>query len=232
LLKRHINLLYRPNLGKLEILVFTRRFRCRALNPHLEFLRSRRTVRAFEDRGVPLELVLKALEAATWAPSAHNSQPWRFVVLGKGGVRGRLVEAMSSRFMEDLLRDGVPEAEAKLMVESSAERLLRAPLLVLFCLVKSDLEEYPDERRRWAELVMGIQSVASAVENFLLALHALGLAGCWRCAPLFCPDVVKEVLSLPSDYEPQAIVEVGYPAEKPQMPSRRPLSEVLRLVDV
>jgi len=50
----------------------------------LELLRSRRTVRVFEERDVPLELVMKALEAATWAPSAHNSQPWRFVVIGKG----------------------------------------------------------------------------------------------------------------------------------------------------
>jgi len=198
----------------------------------LELLRARRTVRVFEKREVPLDLLLRALEAATWAPSAHNSQPWRFIVIGKGETRKRLIEAMSRRFLEDLLKDGVPKDEAELIVSNSTERFMKAPLLVLFCLAKSDLETYPDEKRSKAEWIMGIQSVASAIENFLLALHALGLAGCWRCAPLFCQEEVKGVLELPEDYEPQAIIEVGYPAEKPEMPSRKPLSEVLRLIDV
>jgi len=198
----------------------------------LELLRGRRTVRVFEERDVPLELVMKALEAATWAPSAHNSQPWRFVVIGKGEVRKRLVDVMSSKFMDDLVKDGVPKSEAELIVSASRERFMRAPLLVLFCLARGDLERYPDERRSRAEWIMGVQSVASAIENFLLALHALGLAGCWRCAPLFCQEEVREVLGLPEDCEPQAIVEVGYPAERPEMPPRRPLNEVVRLVDL
>ncbi|MDI9619318.1 MAG: nitroreductase family protein [Candidatus Nezhaarchaeota archaeon] len=197
----------------------------------LALLEGRRTVRLFEDREVPRNLLVRALEAATWAPSAHNSQPWRFTVIGKGEARRRLVESMSLRFMEDLLNDGVPRSEAELIVSASKERFTRAPALVLFCLARGDLEDYPDERRRSAERIMGVQSLAAAIENFLLALHALGLAGCWRCAPLFCPGEVKAALGLPEDHEPQAIVEVGYPAERPEKPARRPLSEVLRLVD-
>lgn len=198
----------------------------------LKLLRNRRTVRVFEDRDVPLSLVTKALEAATWAPSAHNSQPWRFIVIGKGEVRRRLVEAMSKKFMSDLLNDRLPPDEAESIILSSAERFMKAPVLVLFCLAKEDLEKYPDERRSKAEWIMGVQSVAAAIQNFLLALHALGLAGCWRCAPLFAQEEVKEILKLPEDHEPQAIVEIGYPAEKPEMPMRKLLSQVLKLVDV
>ena len=128
----------------------------------LELLRARRTVRVFEKREVPLDLLLRALEAATWAPSAHNSQPWRFIVIGKGETRKRLIEAMSRRFLEDLLKDGVPKDEAELIVSNSTERFMKAPLLVLFCLAKSDLETYPDEKRSKAEWIMGIQSVALA----------------------------------------------------------------------
>ncbi|MEM2214912.1 MAG: nitroreductase family protein [Candidatus Nezhaarchaeales archaeon] len=195
-----------------------------------ELLRTRRTVRVFEDRDVPTSLVVRALEAATWAPSAHNSQPWRFIVIGKGEVRKRLINVMSEKFMRDLLNDGVPRDEAENIILSSTERFMKAPILVLFCLAKEDLEKYPDEARSRAEWIMGIQSVAAAIQNFLLALHALGLAGCWRCAPLFAQEEVKEVLKLPEDYEPQAIVEVGYPAEKPGMPKRKPLSQVIRLI--
>jgi len=62
----------------------------------------------------------------------------------------------------------------------------------------------------------------------LLAAHALGLGACWFCAPLFCPDVVKKVLRLPSDLEPQALITLGFPAEEPKPPPRKPLSEVVR----
>jgi coenzyme F420-0:L-glutamate ligase/coenzyme F420-1:gamma-L-glutamate ligase len=46
--------------------------------------------------------------------------------------------------------------------------------------------------------------------------HALGLGACWMCAPLFCQRTVREVLSLPDDYEPQGVVTLGYPAEERQ----------------
>ncbi len=193
----------------------------------LRVLRERRSVRALEQRPVPRELLLKVLDAARWAPSAHNAQPWRFVVITDDKVKLALAKAMGEAWERDLLSDGVPGEVARALVEESIRRFRRAPVLVLACLTMEDMHEYPDERRRRAEHAMAVQSVAAAVQNLLLAAHVLGLGACWYCAPLFCQEVVREVLGLPGHVEPQALVALGFPAESPEPPPRKPLEEVV-----
>ena len=75
-----------------------------------------------------------------------------------------------------------------------------------------------------------LQSVAMAVQNLLLAAHALGLGACWMCAPLFAPEIVRDVLQLDADWEPQALVTVGFPAEA-KAKTRAPLETVVRFID-
>ena len=65
-----------------------------------------------------------------------------------------------------------------------------------------------------------------AVQNLLLAAHAMGLGACWRCAPLFCGETVIDTLKLPQHWHPQALVTLGYPDEDGKTPSRLSLSEV------
>jgi nitroreductase len=70
---------------------------------------------------------------------------------------------------------------------------------------------------------MAVQGTAMAVQNLLLAAHVAGLGACWMGAPLFCPDTVGETLDLPADWEPQALITLGWPAETRQK-DRFPLS--------
>ena len=189
-------------------------------------IRGRRTVRRFLRRPVEKELLERILEAATWAPSAHNAQPWRFYVLTDPDVKKRLAEEMAEVWGRDLERDGVPLEERRSLTSESVERITEAPVAVVACMTMRDMDRYPDERRMMAERTMAVQSVAAAVQNMLLATHGLGLGACWMCAPLFCPDVVRRVLGMPEDVEPQALILIGYPAEEPEPPKRRPLSEV------
>ncbi|MBP8973395.1 MAG: nitroreductase family protein [Anaerolineae bacterium] len=74
---------------------------------------------------------------------------------------------------------------------------------------------------------MAVQSVALAVQNMLLLAHAQGLGACWLCALLFCPDVVRETLELPPDWEALALLTVGYPAEA-RSKDRAPLETKVR----
>ena len=69
---------------------------------------------------------------------------------------------------------------------------------------------------------MAVQSVALACQNLLLAAHAHGLGGCWMCAPLFAPDIVRSALALPESWQPQALITLGYPAEARES-TREPL---------
>lgn len=196
----------------------------------MKVIRGRRSVRRFRSVRPGRELVLKVLEAAVWAPSAHNSQPWRFILVDEFEVRRRLADRMAGAWLRDMRRDGVPEVEALGRVKSETyERILEAPLLILVCLDTTKLHTYPDERRQAAERTLGVQSVAAAVQNMLLAAYTLGLGSCWLCAPLFCKDEVREVLEIPEYVEPQAMVVAGYPAEEPEPPQRSPLRSVVFL---
>ena len=90
------------------------------------------------------------------------------------------------------------------------------------------MDRYPDEKRSQAEHIMAVQSVAAAIQNILLAVHAEGLGACWCCAPLFCQEAVRRVLKLPPTLEPQALITIGPPAESPPPPSRHPLKRIMR----
>ena len=192
------------------------------MNETLETIQARRSIRRYQKREVPRELLNTLLEAARWAPSAHNRQPWRFAVMEAGRVKEPLAGAMGERLRADLQRDGVAPELIEKDAARSYQRITSAPVVIVVCVTMRDMDSYADERRNRAEYLMATQSVAMATQNLLLAAHTLGLGACWMCAPLFCPDVVRDVLDLPEDWQPQALITLGYPAEAREK-TRRPL---------
>jgi len=175
----------------------------------LGFLRSRRSSKMIGSGNIPFEDVVKVVEAGTWAANAHNAQPWRFIVVKDTEIKEKLLEEMGKEWLKDLMGDGLDIDKAKKIVEHANARSRRAAYLIIACLVMKDMDVYWDSRRWSLEYLMAVQSVAAAVQNMLLAIHALGHGGCWRCSPLFAPDAVKRVLALPDDCEPMAMVEIG-----------------------
>ncbi len=188
----------------------------------LDLLRTRRSVRRYDGRPVPQALIEGLLEVAIWAPSAHNRQPWRFVMVATPEARLQLATAMGARFRADLTADGVAADEIERRVRRSYKRVTGAPAVILVGLSMEHMDRYPDARRQDCERLMAVQSVAAAIQNLLLAAHAYGLGACWTCAPLFCPDVVREALGLPADFVAQALITLGWPAESPTT-TREPL---------
>jgi coenzyme F420-0:L-glutamate ligase/coenzyme F420-1:gamma-L-glutamate ligase len=182
----------------------------------LDLIRTRRSIRRYTRDAVPADVVEQLLTAATWAPSAHNRQPWRFVVIADGQTKHRLAAVMGDQLRRDLAADGRSPEFIERDVGRSFARLTGAPLLILINLTMADMDIYPDEHRARNEAVMATQSTAMAGQNLLLAAHALGLGACWVCAPLFCPTIVRETLDLPADWQPQGLITLGYPAEEKQ----------------
>ncbi|MBM4424959.1 MAG: nitroreductase family protein [Chloroflexi bacterium] len=185
-----------------------------------ELIRSRRSIRRYEGRPVPAEIIERVLLAAVWAPSAHNRQPWRFVVITNDSIKSALASAMGERLRADRLADGDPPTRVDADVSRSRARITSSPAVIVLCLSMANMDSYPDTRRKKAEYTMAAQSTAMAAQNLLLAAHAEGLGACWMCAPLFCPDAVAAVLSLPADWEPQALITLGYPADDGKPASR------------
>ncbi len=196
----------------------------------LTWLTSRRSIRRYTADPVPDTLINQLLTAASWAPSAHNRQPWRFAVLRHAAAKERLARAMGQKLRADLTADGAPNDLIEKDVGRSYQRITSAPLLVLLCLTMQDMDQYPDENRQHNEWIMAVQSTALAGQNLLLAAHALGLGACWMCAPLFAPDVVRQTLDLPADWQPQALITVGFPAET-KTKTRLALTTLARFID-
>jgi len=164
------------------------------------------------------------LDLARWAPSAHNAQPWRIIVIDDDAVKERLATAMGRAWLSDMFKDGVPRSKAEEIVKvESWQRITESPVVLIACLSMEDMHKYSDRRRQKAEYLMGVQSVAAYIQNLLLLAHYYGLGACWVCAPLFCQNTVRKALGLPHEIEPQAMVIMGYAAENPEPPPRKPL---------
>lgn len=184
-----------------------------------DIVKQRRSIRKYLPKPVQKEVILEVLMAAGCAPSAHNSQPWRFIILQDASVKRRLADAMAEAWAKDLQRDGIKVESDKLT--ERVERFATAPVLILACLTMGDLRKFPDSERQMCERDLAVQSFGAALQNLLLAAHAKGLGACWFCAPAFCKETVRKILKIPDAVEPQAFVAMGYPAEKPQVPIKK-----------
>jgi len=164
-----------------------------------EAIKGRRSIRAFTSEPVSDEEVMRLIDAARWAPSAGNIQPWEFVVVRDAKIkRGLSVAALDQTFIEE------------------------APVVIVVC--ANQVQSSRGYGSRGVQLYC-LQDTAAATQNMLLAAHALGLATCWVGA--FQEEEARKVLNIPSGVRPVAIVPVGHPAEKPMARSKRPLSEIV-----
>jgi F420 biosynthesis protein FbiB-like protein len=196
----------------------------------LEAIKTRRSVKQkFIDKPVPDGVLNQIIESATWAPSAHNSQPWSFVIIRDKSTKRKLAENMAVVWGRDLQLESKSENEHTTQTSSSIERISNAPVVLVVCLRTEHLRQYIGGRKYQCEHTMAIQSVAAAIQNLLLAAHALNIGSCWMCAPLFCQETVRETLGIPEHVEPQALVLLGYFEGSIEPPLRRQLSKVIHM---
>ncbi len=187
------------------------------------FLRTRRSIRRFRPDPVPAPVIEEILLTAAHAPSAHNTQPWRFVLVAPASAgRTRLAEALTSALRRDMTAAGAPAAEIEARLARSVRRINEAPVLILLC---RDVTAVRENKRQ--DEVMAIQSVANAATYLLLAAHAEDLGGNWICWPLYAQAETRAALDLPETWQPQAMLFLGYPDETPGEKALKPMEEVL-----
>jgi nitroreductase len=164
-----------------------------------EVIRRRRSVRAFERRAIPTETLEVVLEAANAAPSACNLQAYEIYVVTD--ERRRMALARAAR-------------------EQSF--LAGAPVVLVFCTHAARAAERCGER---GETLYSIQDATIACAFAMLAATARGLATVWIGS--FDAAEVARVAGAPGGVEPVAILPVGYAAEEPVEPPRRPLEDLV-----
>ena len=186
-----------------------------------DFLRSRRSVRRFKPDPIPDAVIERILTTATYAPSAHNRQPWRFVVIKNPDVKPRLAKTLTDKMRLDMQAEGAAESEIEKRVSNSLRRIDEAPVIIMLCRDVTDVRVNTPE-----ETIMNIQSTALAGLQLLLAAHAEGLGGNWICWPLYAAKEAQSVLDLPEKWEPQAMIIIGYSNEQPKQKELKPLNTI------
>jgi coenzyme F420-0:L-glutamate ligase/coenzyme F420-1:gamma-L-glutamate ligase len=191
-------------------------------------MKSRRSYKfPFKDKKVDRNIVNECIDIARWAPSAHNGQFWRYILIEKLEVREKLIKLMNQKLRNDLTNDGKSEDFIEFKLNKTRINFLNAPTLVLLCLDILELEKYPDKERLENEFILGVQSISSSATYLLLAFEMKKLAACWYCAPLFAKIIIKETLNLPESYVPMAFFTVGYPIKSVHAPPRKKLQEII-----
>jgi len=186
--------------------------------PYFELVGNQRAQRELKSDPVPEELIEKILEAGTHAPSAMNSQPWRFVVVQDPSVRQEIADGARAAW-EGFARDMTEDQTApgfKAVDRWAMKGLAEAPVIIVLC---GDTQLLPLEQ-------MG-SSIFPAAQNILLAANALGLGSLMSNLPIFAPGgTFAKALGLPEHVVPLATLPIGYPARKLGKPRRRPIGEV------
>jgi nitroreductase len=167
-----------------------------------EALQGRRSVRRYESRPVPREVILALLDAAEAAPSAGNLRARKYVIItGKEMAMSLAVAAYGQSQVET------------------------APLLIVVCAdVDRSASRYGDRGSLYA-----IQDADAATMCLLLAAHDMGLGACWNGA--FDDQIVRAALGLEEHILPVAILSIGWPAESPNVPPRRAAEELVSWVE-
>jgi len=165
----------------------------------LETIKNRHSVRTFQNIDLPQEVVDKLLDAARWAPSAGNVQPWAFVVVSSQNVKHNL--SLAAYHQKDLEE---------------------APIVIVVCADEKRAEERYGQK---GKTLFCLQDTAAATQNILLAAHSFGLGTCWIGA--FKEEEIKKIINAPKSMRPVVMIPVGYPKEVPQNRERRPLSEIV-----
>jgi nitroreductase len=169
------------------------------LDTVLETIKNRSSVRRYRSDSVSGELLDQIIEAARWAPSAGNLQPWHFYIVTAADQRRCLARAALNQ-----------------------DFVAAAPVCIVVC---AEPDRSAAHYRGRGRTLYCLQDTAAATQNILLAATAAGLGSCWVGA--FDEDRVAACLDLPPARIPVALVPLGYPAsESGKRPGRRLASEI------
>ncbi len=195
------------------------------MNETLKVIADRHSTRVFSSRAVSNDDLKSILDAANQAPSAHNQQSWRFVVIRGEKKKGlaALISANADRF---------PKTSAALL-RMAARSISNAPTVVAVAntgeLIKHGSRLFNIDIRLSGDFfrTMEIQSSSAAVQNLLIAATSLGLATVWLGIMFLIKDEILEYLNEPKG-EFMAVIAVGYPERETSSPAKRPLYKVVR----
>ena len=169
----------------------------------MEIIKERRSIRKYEEKDIPEELVNRVFDAVRWTPSWVNTQCWEIIVVKDKKIKEKL---------QDTISKGNPAAKS----------IVAAPVVLAVCGRLEKSGYYKDKVATkfgdWFMFDLGL-----ATQNLCLMAHHLGLGTV--IVGLFDHDRAKQILNVPAGYELVVLIPMGYPAKTPSAPKRREVEE-------
>lgn len=196
-----------------------------AANETLTTIYHRHSIRQFQDTPVEAALIKTILDAANQAPSAHNQQSWRFIVV-QDQKKHQLAQLVSRKAAEFL-------KPASSILRMAARSIVSAPVVIAVMntgtLIAHGTDLFKVEKDMGTDFfrTMEIQSSAAAVENLLLAVTSLGLGSVWLGILFLIKDDVLSFLG-EAQGEFMAVIPIGYPLREHEGPGKKALEYVVK----
>ena len=207
-----------------------------------KLIKTRRSIRKFQDKPVPEELLVKALELATWAPNGGNQQAWRFYIVTNKNLIRKMADAVKAKTE---LMAAWPEAEqfgdAVTRWRQNSDFFRNAPACIAvlmgkyssiadqILLKRGETDVIAREIRSFRELgKSSLQSTAAAITYICLLMHYFGLATTWMAGPLQAKKEIEKLLTVPPEWDFMGLIPVGYAAETPEGATRKPIQDVIQ----
>ncbi len=201
----------------------------------LQLVKSRRTIRRFKSAPVPDEYVDKIIEAARWAPSGFNLQPWEFVVIRDRKLKDTIVNWVHDYHKLIMKTESAREPWQRVPQRPSHDPEMdyrNAPVFILILGDTRTLKGLPMSMRHDLERMQTIyaSTLANAYLYMALAAQTLGLASEWvsSVATAYPHCLVKDLLGIPPEMEIYDMMALGYPAYK--LTSRKLLRDKEKMV--
>lgn len=198
----------------------------------LKLVRGRRSIRKFRRDPLPKEVLRRIIEAASWAPSASNRQNWEFRVVTSSPVKERMRDVVRSRWESVLDRSGSDVIREELQKYISMfDWFSHAPALIIISAKRPESFLYHILGDTAGDVAGTEISAAMAAQNLMLAAHASGIGSCCVTGPLAAQEELKELLEMGKARKIVCLIALGYPAEQPEVPLRKPVEKILTLIE-
>ena len=184
-------------------------------------IKDRRSCRSFSSEPIGQETIEKILDAAIWAPSPLNSQPWEFHVITNNDIKEKIFSEANR------CRDWALEKSGwKWLGGYKADFLKTAPVIIAVVgdPTKTGVDMFQDEGK------VGYQhACAAAIQNIHLAAHAMGLGSLWFT--FFDKKPIREILGIGPEKTPLALVCIGKPDREPPPVTRKDVKGKITYLD-
>lgn len=189
----------------------------------LELAKKRRSIRVFEDKDVSNEDIKKILEAGNLAPSAHNKQSWKFVVIRDNSKKklATMINELSELFPK----------KSRLLLRMASKSINSSPVVIAVLStgeLVQEVSDFGEEYKRDIEKFfreMEVQSASAAVQNMLLQATELGLGSVWLGIVVLVAPQIECFLGIEGKL--LAMIPIGYPSKSYVPPKKKSLTDVV-----